>query len=162
MPFADYGPRKVPEDLNDDQALFLTDIFPTGWSAIHWAQLQGGETVAVFGAGPVGIMAGKSAWLQGADRVLMVDIELARAAVGQALQALDTDPAKASAAVSVAKSRAGRSATLAVQEGVQLHGGMGMTDAFDMGFFMKRVRVLQERYGDAGFHADRLAALGGY
>lgn len=100
--------------------------------------------------------------LQHRAAVLMVDIELARAAVGQALQALDTDPAKASAAVSVAKSRAGRSATLAVQEGVQMHGGMGMTDEFEMGFFMKRVRVLQERYGDAGFHADRLATAGGY
>lgn len=100
--------------------------------------------------------------LQHRAAVLMVDIELARAAVGQALQALDTDPAQASAAVSVAKSRAGRSATLAVQEGVQMHGGMGMTDEFEMGFFMKRVRVLQERYGDAGFHADRLATLGGY
>lgn len=100
--------------------------------------------------------------LQHRAAALMVDIELARAAVGQALQALDTDPAQASAAVSVAKSRAGRSATLAVQEGVQMHGGMGMTDEFEMGFFMKRVRVLQERYGDAGFHADRLATLGGY
>lgn len=100
--------------------------------------------------------------LQHRAAALMVDIELARAAVGQASQALDADPARASAAVSVAKSRAGRSATLAVQEGVQMHGGMGMTDEFEMGFFMKRVRVLQERYGDAGFHADRLARLGGY
>lgn len=100
--------------------------------------------------------------LQHRAAVLMVDIELARAAVGQALQALDANPAQASAAVSVAKSRAGRSALLAVQEGVQMHGGMGMTDEFEMGFFMKRVRVLQERYGDAGFHADRLATAGGY
>ena len=47
--------------------------------------------------------------------------------------------------------------TLAVQEGVQMHGGMGMTDEFEMGFFMKRARVLQELFGDANFHADRLA-----
>ena len=65
--------------------------------------------------------------------------------------------AAASTLVSVAKAKAGQVATLAVQEGVQLHGGMGMTDEFDMGFFMKRARVLQEFCGDANFHADLLA-----
>lgn len=75
VPYADYGPRIVPENLSDEQALFLTDIFPTGWAAIDWAQLKGGETVVVFGCGPVGIMAQKSAWLQEAGRVIGVDIE---------------------------------------------------------------------------------------
>src|SRR4051812_48690544 len=46
VPFADYGPRKVPDGLTDEQVLFLTDIFPTGWTAVDWAQLRGGETVA--------------------------------------------------------------------------------------------------------------------
>lgn len=73
VPYADYGPRVVPENLTDEQALFLTDIFPTGWSAIDWAALKGGETVAVFGCGPVGIMAMKSAWLRGAGRVIGID-----------------------------------------------------------------------------------------
>ncbi len=59
------------------------------------------------------------------------------------------DPSKASRLVSLAKARAGMSATLAVQEGVQMHGGMGMTDEFDIGLFMKRVRVAQELLGDA-------------
>ncbi|MEI6949288.1 zinc-dependent alcohol dehydrogenase [Paraflavisolibacter sp. H34] len=75
VPYADYGPRIVPDDLADEQVLFLTDIFPTGWAAIDWAQLKGGETVAVFGCGPVGIMAQKAAWLQGAGRVIGIDIE---------------------------------------------------------------------------------------
>lgn len=75
VPYADYGPRLVPEKLSDSQALFLTDIFPTGWAAIDWAELKGGETVAVFGCGPVGIMAMKAAWLQGAGRVIGIDIE---------------------------------------------------------------------------------------
>lgn len=75
VPYADYGPRKVPDSLTDEQVLFLTDIFPTGWSAIDWAELKGGETVAVFGCGPVGIMAMKSAWLRGAGRVIGIDIE---------------------------------------------------------------------------------------
>jgi alkylation response protein AidB-like acyl-CoA dehydrogenase len=93
---------------------------------------------------------------------LYCDIELARAAVMGALQALDADPAQALREVAVAKSRAGLSATRAVQEGVQMHGGMGMTDAFDIGLFMKRARVLQEYLGDSAFHADRLASHRGY
>ena len=100
--------------------------------------------------------------LQHRAAALYCDIELARAAVMKALDALAADPASASAAVSIAKSRAGRSATLAVQEGVQMHGGMGMTDAFEMGFFMKRARVLQELFGDANFHADLLARQRNY
>lgn len=74
VPFADHGPRKVPDGVPDEKVLFLTDIIPTGWSALRWADLEGGETVAVFGAGPVGIMAMKAAWLQGAARVIGVDI----------------------------------------------------------------------------------------
>lgn len=73
VPFADVGPRKVPEDLTDEQALFLSDILPTGYSAIDWAQMKGGETVAVFGCGPVGLMAQKCAWLKGASRVFGLD-----------------------------------------------------------------------------------------
>lgn len=75
VPFADVGPRKIPDTLTDEQVLFLTDIFPTGFTAIDWADLKGGETVAVFGCGPVGIMAQKSAWLKGAGRVIGVDIQ---------------------------------------------------------------------------------------
>ncbi len=52
--------------------------------------------------------------------------------------------------------------TLAVQEGVQMHGGIGMTDEYDIGFYMKRGRVLAEMFGDADFHADRLARMSGY
>lgn len=73
VPYADYGLRHVPEGLKDEQVLFLTDIFPTGWSSIEWAELKGGETVAIFGSGPVGLMAQKSAWLQGAGRVIAID-----------------------------------------------------------------------------------------
>ena len=93
---------------------------------------------------------------------LYIDIEITRAAVLKALQALDADVTKAAAAVAVAKARAGTTATRAVQEGVQMHGGMGMTDQFDIGFFMKRARVCEEFLGDANFHADQLARLRGY
>ena len=75
VPYADFGPRKVPDNLTDEQVLFLTDIFPTGYSGIDWAGVKGGEIVAIFGAGPVGIMAAKSAWLRGASRVIIVDTQ---------------------------------------------------------------------------------------
>src|SRR6201993_3054811 len=93
---------------------------------------------------------------------LYIEIEITRAAVLKALQALDTDIANAASAVAVAKARAGATATLAVQEGVQMHGGMGMTDQFDIGFFMKRARVCQELFGDSNFHADQLAQMKNY
>jgi threonine dehydrogenase-like Zn-dependent dehydrogenase len=73
VPYADFGPRKVPENLSDEQVLFLTDIFPTGYTGIDWGELQGGETVLIYGAGPVGIMTAKSAWLMNAGRVIIVD-----------------------------------------------------------------------------------------
>ncbi|WP_027580279.1 acyl-CoA dehydrogenase family protein [Bradyrhizobium sp. Ai1a-2] len=93
---------------------------------------------------------------------LYIDIEITRAAVLKALQALDAGAASAGSAVAVAKARAGTTATLAVQEGVQMHGGMGMTDQFDIGFFMKRARVCQELFGDSNFHAEQLARAKGY
>ena len=93
---------------------------------------------------------------------LYVDIEITRAAVLKALQSLDSDVEKAGSAVAVAKARAGTTATLAVQEAVQMHGGMGMTDQFDIGLFMKRARVCEELFGDANFHADQLARAKGY
>ncbi len=73
VPYADYGPRLVPDNLTNEQVLFLTDIFPTGYTGIDWAEVKGGEVIAIFGAGPVGIMAAKSAWLRGAARVFNID-----------------------------------------------------------------------------------------
>jgi alkylation response protein AidB-like acyl-CoA dehydrogenase len=93
---------------------------------------------------------------------LYIEIEITRAAVLKALQTLDADFANSAAAVAVAKARAGSTATLAVQEGLQMHGGMGMTDQFDIGFFMKRARVCQELFGDSNFHAEQLARMKSY
>ncbi|HXW85628.1 MAG TPA: acyl-CoA dehydrogenase, partial [Candidatus Binataceae bacterium] len=93
---------------------------------------------------------------------LYSEIEVTRSAVLKALQTLDQSFDTAGPIVSVAKARAGSSTTLAVQEGVQMHGGIGMTDEFDIGLFMKRARVGQELFGDANFHADRLARLSHY
>jgi len=73
VPYANFGPRVVPDHLTDEQVLFLTDIFPTGYTGVDWGNIKGGETVAIFGSGPVGLMAAKSAWLRGAAQVIIVD-----------------------------------------------------------------------------------------
>jgi len=109
-----------------------------------------------------GKLIGEFQALQHRSAQLYIDIEITRAAVLKALQTLDGDFDKAGAAVAVAKARAGSTATLAVQEGVQMHGGMGMTDQFDIGFFMKRARVCQELFGDSNYHADQLARMKSY
>ncbi len=73
VPFANAGPKIIPEELTDEQVVFLTDIFPTGWSGVKWGKVKHGDTVVIFGSGPVGLMAQKAAWLHGAERVIAVD-----------------------------------------------------------------------------------------
>lgn len=73
VPYADVGPFKVPDELSDEQVLFLTDIFPTGYMAAENCQIQPGDTVAIWGCGPVGQFAIKSAFLLGAERVIAID-----------------------------------------------------------------------------------------
>ncbi|MDO9285044.1 MAG: acyl-CoA dehydrogenase [Aquabacterium sp.] len=109
-----------------------------------------------------GKLIGEFQGLQHRAATLYCDLEISRAALIKAQQALDADITGAANAVAIAKARAGRSATTAVQEGVQMHGGMGMTDDFEIGFFMKRARVLQELWGDSNFHFDALAQRRGY
>ena len=93
---------------------------------------------------------------------LYVELEMARATVMKAAQALDAGGDRVGPLVSIAKAKAAQAAGLAVREGVQMYGGMGMTDEVDIGLFMKRVRVAEELFGDANFHMDRLARLSGY
>jgi S-(hydroxymethyl)glutathione dehydrogenase / alcohol dehydrogenase len=101
VPYANFGPRKVSDNFQDEEVLFLTDIFPTGYSAIDWAGVKGGETVAVFGCGPVGLMAQKVAWLRGAKRVIGVDIQEYRlttarkTAKSETINAAEVDPIEA-------------------------------------------------------------------
>ncbi len=73
VPMADVGPTKIPADLDLDDAVLLTDAYPTGYQAAEMGEIKEGDTVVVFGAGPVGIFAAKSAWLLGAGRVIVVD-----------------------------------------------------------------------------------------
>ena len=73
VPFADVGPIKVPENLDDEKVLFLSDIFPTGYMAADMCGIQPGDVVAVWGCGPVGQFAIKSAYMLGAERVIAID-----------------------------------------------------------------------------------------
>lgn len=101
VPYANNGPRKIESDLGDEELLFLTDILPTGYAGIDWAQPKGGEVVAVFGCGPVGLMTQKVAWLRGASRVIGIDIQpyrldaARRTANSETLNAADVDVVQA-------------------------------------------------------------------
>ncbi len=93
---------------------------------------------------------------------LYSELEIAQAAVVKAQQLLDGGSEKAELFTSVAKAKAAKAANLAVREGVQMHGGIGMTDEYDIGLYMKRERALTEFLGDINYHADRVARLSGY
>jgi threonine dehydrogenase-like Zn-dependent dehydrogenase len=78
VPFADVGPLRIPPELRDDQVLFLSDIFPTGYMAAENCNIQPGDIIAVWGCGPVGQFAIRSAYMLGAERVIAIDRVLAR------------------------------------------------------------------------------------
>ena len=96
VPYADVGPFKVPPHLTDDQVLFMTDIFPTGYMAAENCEIEHGETVAVWGCGPVGQFAIRSAFLMGAGRVIAIDsvperLAMAAAAGAETLDVMEDD-----------------------------------------------------------------------
>jgi threonine dehydrogenase-like Zn-dependent dehydrogenase len=98
VPFADVGPLKIEDDLTDEQVLFLSDIFPTGFMGAEFCEITGGEVIAVFGAGPVGQFAIASAVMLGAEQVIAIDqydyrLEMARNKAGAtAVINFDKDP----------------------------------------------------------------------
>ncbi|MEX2132332.1 MAG: acyl-CoA dehydrogenase family protein [Pseudohongiellaceae bacterium] len=107
---------------------------------------------------PIGAFQG----LQHRAAIMFADLELCRSAVRAALHALDHDPPAVPALASLVKARVGDTFFTISNEGVQMHGGVGMTDEFDIGFFLKRARVAQQFLGDEFFHRDRYAALNGF
>jgi len=100
--------------------------------------------------------------LQHRAAMLFAELELARSIVLQALQAIDTDDPKLPALASAAKAKLCAVAETASNEGIQMHGGIGMTDEYDIGFFIKRARVVQQLFGDYHYHLDRYALLSGF
>jgi len=109
-----------------------------------------------------GVTIGSFQALQHRAAHLWSETEVTASAITNAGRALDETPDEATLAVSLAKARATGTAQLAVREGVQMHGGIGMTDEFDIGFFMKRARVSAEWLGDYGYHAETVARLRGF
>jgi threonine dehydrogenase-like Zn-dependent dehydrogenase len=96
VPYADVGPFKVPDDLTDEQVLFMTDIFPTGYMAAENCNITPGDTIAVWGCGPVGQFAIRSAFLLGAKRVIAIDtvperLRMANDAGAETLDSMDRD-----------------------------------------------------------------------
>jgi acyl-CoA dehydrogenase len=91
-----------------------------------------------------------------------IEIELARSTVMAAARALDAGEVEAAKLVSLAKARCSDAAVLVANEAIQMHGGIGMTDEHEIGFFLKRARVAELTFGDAAFHRDRWARLSGY
>ena len=83
IPFADIGPLKIPKGIADEKVLFLSDIFPTGYMAAENCNIQAGDTIAVWGCGPVGQFAIKSAWMLGAGRVIAIDVVPERLALAE-------------------------------------------------------------------------------
>lgn len=100
VPFADVGPFKIPDGLTDDQVLFLTDIFPTGYMAAEHCNIQPGHVVAIWGAGPVGQFAIRSALMLGAERVIAIDriperLEMAKASGAEIVNYEEIDAGEA-------------------------------------------------------------------
>lgn len=109
-----------------------------------------------------GVAIGSFQALQHRCAVLYGEIELSKSVVLRALHAIDEESDDLPLLASLAKARAGDTARLATAEAIQMHGGIGMTDEFDIGFFIKRCRVLEQTLGDSHYHADRFARLRGY
>ena len=91
VPYADVGPIKVPEGLSDEQVLFLSDIFPTGYMGAEFCDIKGGETIVVFGCGPVAQFSIRSAFMLGAERVIAVDTVPERLALAAKAGAITID-----------------------------------------------------------------------
>ena len=109
-----------------------------------------------------GVKIGTFQALQHRAAHLFCEIELVRSVVLRTLQALDAQESSAASLVCLAKAKASDVARIATNEAVQMHGGIGMTDEFDIGFFMKRARAAAETFGDQYYHTDRFAQLAGY
>jgi len=132
VPFADVGPLKVPDGLTDEQVLFLTDIFPTGYMAAENCDIEPGDTVAIWGCGPVGQFAIRSAFMFGAERVIAIDriperLELAKAGGAEILNYEETE-----IGVALKEMTGGRGPDCCIDAvGMEAH-GTGLMAAYDM------------------------------
>jgi threonine dehydrogenase-like Zn-dependent dehydrogenase len=146
VPFADHGPMPIPDDVPDEQAVLLTDILPTGFMAADFCELKGGETVAVWGCGPVGQMAIKSAFHLGAERVFGIDRVPERLDMARRNGALVINYEKSGDVVQDLKdATGGRGPDACIDAvGMEAHGGIDRADAvYDT--VMQKVRMVSDR-----------------
>ncbi|EAZ89886.1 zinc-dependent alcohol dehydrogenase [Crocosphaera chwakensis] len=145
VPFADIGPLKVPESLSDEQVLFLTDIFPTGYMAAENCDIQPGEIVAVWGCGPVGQFAIRSALMLGAERVIAIDRIPERLALAEAGGAEILNYEEMDAGVALKEMTGGRGPDCCIDAvGMEAHGTgvMAMYDTVKQAIRMETGRPL--------------------
>lgn len=146
IPYADVGPIKVPEGLSDEQALFLSDIFPTGYQAAEQCNIQPGDTVAVFGCGPVGQFAIKSAFLLGAGRVLAIDTVSERLALARLSGAETLDYAEDDLQERILSLTGGKGPDSVIEAvGLESHGTGGVIESLKSGLTtMDRAYALEQ------------------
>ena len=148
VPYADVGPMKVPAGIPDDKLLFLTDIFPTGWQAVVNADVKPTDLVAIWGCGPVGQFCIKSAFLQGAERVVAIDRVPERLAMAKAAGATVIDFSKEDVFDRLQELSGGKGPEKCIDAvGLEAHGG-GSFDA-----------VLDRGKAAIGIATDRIHAL---
>jgi threonine dehydrogenase-like Zn-dependent dehydrogenase len=145
IPYADVGPIKVPDGLSDEQVLFLSDIFPTGYVGAEMCKIQRGQTIAVFGCGPVGQLAIRSCFLLGARQVIAIDtiperLALARKSGAETLDFTDEDLQEKILAHTQGK---GPDAVIEAV-GLESHGHGGMTETIKSKTSMERAYALEQ------------------
>jgi len=145
VPFADVGPIKVPESLRDDQVVFLSDIFPTGYMAAENCNIKPGETVAIWGCGPIGQFAIRSAFMLGAGRVIAIDhvperLQMAREGGAETLNFDDVD------VLDALREMTGSQGPDACMDAVGMEAsGHGIQYIYD--FVKQKLRLTQDRIG---------------
>ena len=131
VPYADVGPIKIPDDMTDEQVLFLSDILPTGWMAAENCNIRQGDVVAIWGCGPVGLFAIQSAFLMGAERVIAIDRFPERLRLARQLKAETLDYEDVNVLDALKQMTGGRGPDACIDAvGMEAH-GMGMVAAYD-------------------------------
>lgn len=149
VPFADVGPYLVPDGISDEQALFLSDIFPTGYQAAENCDIQDGDVIAVWGAGPVGLFSIKSAFLLGASRVIAIDEVPERLQMARSLGAETLDYSSENPLVELMDRTGGRGPDACIDAvGLEAHGTSpgAVYDRvkFGLGMVTDRINVLRQ------------------
>ena len=132
VPFADIGTLKVPNGMSDEQALFLSDIFPTGYMGAEMCDIKPGDTIAVWGCGPVGQFSIRSAFLLGAERVIAIDRFPERLKMARASRAETINYQETSVLDALMEMTGGRGPDSCIDAmGLEAHGGHGLVYAYD-------------------------------